>query len=100
MPERAADPWSWAQTPATSQHEDHPVGICITPDGIKLTFFHASRPVPPFQFTIPHTQWAQMVQLIAETAPHMPCFEAFVGFTPASLALHQIEAVEVEMRII
>jgi hypothetical protein len=53
--------------------------------------------MPPFQLNIPHEQWAQMVQLIAKTAPRVPSFEAFVGLTPESLALHRIDAVEVEV---
>lgn len=83
--------------PAAALPDDRPVRIRVTPCGIKLAFFHASRPLPPFKLTIPHEQWAQMVQLIAETAPRLPSFEAFVGFTPESLALHGIDAVEVEL---
>ena len=113
-PEMLSDPLRLAQTagdedtlttgmlddegPAAAPLGDRPVRIRVTPCGIKLAFFHASRPLPPFKLTIPHEQWAQMVQLIAETAPRVPGFEAFVGFTPQSLALHGIDAVEVQMR--
>lgn len=73
---------------------DRPVRIRITPHGIKLAFFHGARPLPPFKLTIPHDQWAQMVHLIAYPPPGIAGFEAYVGFTPESLALHRIDAVE------
>lgn len=38
---------------------------------------------------IPHEQWLQMSQVIAERMP-----EAFVGFSPETIALHHIDAVE------
>ena len=113
MPETFADRLRWARTPneddartndgwngtdaAASPPEDRPVRIRVTPCGIKLAFFHASRALPPYKLTIPHEQWAQMVQLIERTAPRVPGFEAFVGFTPELLAFHQIDAVEVEI---
>ena len=74
--------------------EDCPVHLRATPESIELAFFDASRPLPPFKLVMPREQWKQMVRLIAETAAGVPGFEAFVGFTPESLALHGIEAVE------
>jgi hypothetical protein len=113
MPATLADRLRWAQAadgedaqaiggwsvngPAVTPPEDRPVRIRVTLCGIKLAFYSASRPLPPFKLTIPHAQWAQMVELIAKTAPRAPGFEAFVGFTPESLALHQIDAVEAEL---
>jgi len=82
----------------TTEHEalptDRPVRIRITPHGIKLAFFHGSRPLPPFKLTIPHDQWAQMMQLTTYPPPGVAGFEAYIGFTPESLALHCIDAVE------
>jgi hypothetical protein len=75
--------------------EDRPVRIRVTPFGIKLAFFHSSRPLAPFKLTIPHEQWAQMVELITYQPPGVQGFEAYVGFTPESLALHRIDAQEV-----
>jgi hypothetical protein len=113
MPETLADRLRWAR--ATDEEdaltnggwsvngavvtppEDRPVRIRITLCGIKLAFYHASRPLPPFKLTIPHGQWAKMVELIEKTAPRVSGFEAFVGFTSESLALHQIDAVEAEL---
>ncbi|MDR3404970.1 MAG: hypothetical protein P4L99_20875 [Chthoniobacter sp.] len=80
--------------PAMTPPEDRPVRIRITPQGIKLAFFHGSRSMPPFKLTIPYAQWAQMAQLITYPPPGVQGFEAFVGFTPEALALHQIDAVE------
>lgn len=78
-----------------SSPDDRPVRIRLTPHGVKLAFFHGSRPLPPFKLTIPHEQWAQMVQLIAYPPPGVAGFEAYVGFSPEALALHCIDAVEV-----
>lgn len=89
----AEDPLDGKSVAATPP-EDRPVRIRITPHGIKLAFFHGSRSMPPFKLTIPHEQWAQMVALIAYPPPGVRGFEAFVGFTPEALALHQIDAVE------
>ncbi|MEI9894266.1 MAG: hypothetical protein WDN28_10370 [Chthoniobacter sp.] len=69
--------------------------IRVTPYGVKLAFFHGWKSIPPFKLTIPHEQWAQMVQLISYPPPGVQGFEAFVGFTPEALALHRIDAVEV-----
>ena len=74
---------------------DRPVRIRLTPHGVKLAFFHGSRPLPPFKLTISHEQWAQMVELIAYPPPGVAGFEAYVGFSPEALALHRIDAVEV-----
>jgi hypothetical protein len=74
--------------------EDRPVRIRVTPFGIKLAFFHSSRPLAPFKLTIPHEQWAQMVELITYQPPGVQGFEAYVGFTPECLALHRIDALE------
>ncbi|MEP6672856.1 MAG: hypothetical protein ABJF10_27075 [Chthoniobacter sp.] len=81
--------------PAGIAPEDRPVRIRVTPQGVKLAFFHGSRSMPPFKLTIPYAQWAQMVQLIAYPPPGVEGFEAFVGFTPEALALHRIDAVPV-----
>jgi hypothetical protein len=70
------------------------VRVRVTPFGIKLAFFHASRPLPPFKLTIPHEQWQQLVQLVTYPPPGVQGFEAFLGFTPECLALHRIDAVE------
>jgi hypothetical protein len=75
--------------------EERPVRIRVTPWGVKLAFFHGSRALPPFKFSIPHEQWEQMVRLVAYPPPGLPGFEAFVGFTPEALALHRIDAVPV-----
>ena len=79
---------------AMTAPEDRPVRIRITPFGIKLAFFHGSRPLPPFKLTIPHEQWTQMVQLTSYPPPGVEDFEAYVGFTPEALAVHRIDAVE------
>jgi len=81
--------------PAMTPSEDRPVRIRLTPYGVKLAFFHGSRSMPPFKLTIPHEQWAQMVQLITHPPPGVQGFEVFVGFTPEALALHRIDAVPV-----
>jgi hypothetical protein len=78
---------------ALTPPEERPMRIRVTPFAVKLAFFHASRALPPFKFTIPHEQWQQLVQLTAYPPPGLPSFEAFVGFTPEALALHGIEAV-------
>jgi hypothetical protein len=77
--------------------EDRPVRIRVTPCGVKLAFFHASRPMVPYKLTIPHEQWAQMVRLITYPPPGVQGFEAFVGFTEEALALHRIDAVEADV---
>lgn len=80
---------------ASTLPDDRPVRIRLTPHGVKLAFFHQARALPPFKLTIPHEQWAQMVELIAYPPPGVKGFEAYVGFTPEALALHCIDAVEV-----
>lgn len=91
-----------ASTDVAQQHhreavlpaEDQPVRVRLTPWGVELTFFHASRAVPPFTLMIPRGQWEQMARLIAYPPPGVRDFEAFVGFTQETLALHGIDAVE------
>src|SRR5258708_40231885 len=79
--------------PPWTPPEERPVRIRITPCGVKLAFYHASRPLAPFKLTIPREQWEQMVRLIAYPPPGVQGFEAFVGFTPEALTRHRIDAV-------
>ena len=86
--------WPEDKGPAVTLPEDRPVRIRLTAHGVKLAFFHGSRALPPFKLTIPRAQWAQIVDIVAFPPPGVQGFEAFVGFTPESLALHRIDAVE------
>ena len=74
--------------------EELPMHLLITPQGIELSFYETTSERLPYKVNIPREQWNQMVDLVAMFASRVDRFEAYVGFTEQSLALHRIDAVE------
>ncbi len=81
-------------TPTPLPPEDRPLRIRLTEHGIKLAFYHRAQPLPPFKVSIPLEQWEQLLALLFGLAPDVADFEAYLGFTPETLALHRIDAEE------
>lgn len=78
--------------PAITPPDEKPIRLKVTPYGVKLAFFHSTKSIRPMKVAIPLEQWRLMNQLVEIRARI-----ALIGFTPETLALHEIDAVEVPL---